>query len=88
MREVRVDHERGPQLVVLVAEVNGGVVPARHFDPSRLAVWDVCSKQVIPAKHMDAIDARVTGTWVAGSRGDEAAQVFDQCVVTVIAVGE
>ena len=89
--EVRVDYERGAQLVILVAEVDGGVVPARHFDPLgpvRFAMWDVCSKQVSPAKHVEAVDARVSGSLVSGSLGDEATGFFYENVVTFLAVGE
>ena len=79
-REVCVYDEGSAQLVVLVLEEEGGVVPARHLHhlgSVRLAVRGVVGKEVGPAEDVQAVDARVTRPLVPGSLGDEPAQVLD-----------
>ena len=64
-----------------MTEVDGGVVAAWHFyplDPVRLAMRDVVGQEVSPAKHVEAVDARVAGVCVFGARGDEAAKALDE----------
>ena len=74
--EVRVYDERDAQLVVLVLEEEGGVVPARHLHPLgpvRLAVRGVVCEEVGPAEDVQAVDARMTRSLVPGSWSDQPA---------------
>ena len=89
--KIGIYNEGGAQLVVLMVGEEAGVFPARHLDPLRtvgLAVWHMFHQEVSPTEHVQAVDAREADSIVSGARGDEAAQVLNQAVVSPLTVGE
>ena len=89
--KVCVYDEEGAQLMVLVLEREGGVVPTWHLHPlgpDWLAMRNVVNQEVGPAEDLEAVDARVIRSLVPRSLGDEAAQVLHEYVVAFLAIGQ